>query len=220
MIRLEKRDEPEILARRGAEWTASLLASRDEDGRAPSVERQRYNHPQIKEALIAETNGKCAYCESKIRHVAYGDIEHVVAKSLSPERSFDWRNLTLACSVCNTNKGNYGVDSENFVDPYAVDPEEAFWWFGAVVFPAPGNDAAALTERIIDLNRTELQERRAERLANLMALLEVIQRVRNNRLKRLLWDDFLVETGSDREYAALARSTARLAGERLSLEPA
>ena len=32
-------------------------------------------------APIDETHGKCAYCESKIKHIDYGDIEHILPKN-------------------------------------------------------------------------------------------------------------------------------------------
>jgi uncharacterized protein (TIGR02646 family) len=59
----------------------------------------------------------CAYCESKLRHITYGDIEHIVAKAVDQSRTYDWTNLTIACDVCNTEKS----DEEGLVDPYTED---------------------------------------------------------------------------------------------------
>ena len=68
------------------------MVRKTERGETPTeTERRRYNHAEIKSALIAETHGKCAYCESKIRHVSYGDIEHVMPKVNDPTRWFEWR---------------------------------------------------------------------------------------------------------------------------------
>ena len=105
MIRLEKGPAPEILVRNGPRWTHVLIL-RAQRGQRPKIsESSRYRHPQIKDALIAETAGKCAYCESKLLHIAFGHIEHVAPKSRRPDLAFAWNNLTLSCELCNLQKG-------------------------------------------------------------------------------------------------------------------
>lgn len=215
MIKLTKVNEPAILAANSAAWTA-VLAKKLADGEQPTAtEKGRYNHPDIKAALVAETSGKCAYCESKLRHVTYGDIEHVVPKSTDTTKWFSWTNLTLACDVCNTKKSDAHVDHETFVDPYVTDPEEEFWHAGAMMYPKPGRDAAALTESLLGLNRTELLERRTTRMNGLMKILEVVERCGNADLKQILWEDFCRESDSPNEYAALSRSIMTLAKAKL-----
>lgn len=215
MIRLEKGQEPEILAQNAAAWTAAVVEKMDNGQTPTKTEKGRYNHPQVKEALVLETRGKCAYCESKLRHVSYGDIEHVVPKSGDPLKWFSWPNLTLACDVCNTKKSDAPINHDTFIDPYTVDPEEHFWQVGTMMQPRPGCNAAALTEKLLELNRAELLERRAERLQALMKLLEVVERCGDMDLKDILWADFCKETEAHREYAALARMVAALAKEKL-----
>ena len=164
---------------------------------------------------MEETHGKCAYCESKVRHVSYGDIEHVVPKSADPRKWFSWPNLTLACDICNTNKADAQVDEESFIDPYAVDPEEHDWQLGPTMHPKPGCDAAALTERFLDLNRAELVERRTERQSALMRLLDAIARCQEPHLKQLLWEEFVAESEAQNEYAALSRAILEVASRKL-----
>ena len=217
MIKLEKGAEPAVLVRNSAQWTSVVVRKMD-TGVAPTrTERSRYNHADIKQALMAETHRKCAYCESKFRHVTYGDVEHVMPKSDRPSRWFDWENLTVACDVCNTNKSNAPVDGESFIDPYNVDPEEHFWQMGSMVCARPGSDAAALTERLLDLNRTDLLERRFERLTNLLQILDSVERCENPHLKHLLWEEFASESQSHNEYAALSRSVLELARRKLDI---
>ena len=60
-----------------------------------------YKHPDNKIALKNSTFGKCMYCESKITHIDYGDIEHIKPKSKYPTLKFTWSNLGFACTVCN-----------------------------------------------------------------------------------------------------------------------
>lgn len=218
MIKLKKGIEPDILIRNAARWT-NIIMEKLEAGESPSKsEKGRYNHTDIKQALIAETHGKCAYCESKIRHITYGDIEHIVPKSDNPSKWFCWQNLTVACDVCNTNKSKAPVDGESFIDPYDVDPEQRFWQVGSMVYAKPGCDAAALTERLLDLNRIDLIERRSERLSNLFKMLNNVARCQDPELKRLLWEEFTLGSQSDKEYAALSRSIVELAKKKLDME--
>lgn len=215
MIKLKKTQEPEILVQNSAAWTATVIGKLQNGEEPTKTEKARYNHGEIKAALVEETHGKCAYCESKLRHISYGDIEHVAPKSTNPEKWFLWANLTLACDVCNTNKSNAPIDHDTFVDPYLVDPEEHFWQAGALMQPRPGYDNAALTERLLDLNRAELLERRTERLKGIMKMLDVVERCTDANLKNTLWVDFCRETEGHREYAALSRSVVALAKEKL-----
>ena len=215
MIKLEKGTEPAVLSRNADRWT-KVVVQKSASGKTPTkTEKSRYNHPEIKKALLAETHGKCAYCESKLRHVSYGDIEHVVPKSIDPSKWFSWSNLTLVCDVCNTNKAKVPVDGESFVDPYAVNPEEYFWYLGSIVYSRPGCDAANLTERLLDLNRPELVERRSERISSLLKMLELVERCIDPDLKRLLWREFLSESQAHHEYAALSRTIVEMARRKL-----
>ena len=215
MIGLEKGDAPDVLVRNEPNWTAAVVG-KIQSGETPTrTERNRYNHAEIKGALLAETHGKCAYCESKLRHVTYGDIEHVVPKADEPARWFDWTNLTIACDVCNTNKANAPGDGDAFIDPYAVDPEEHFWQMGPIMYARPGCDAAALTERLLKLNRADLVERRKKRQDQLMRMLDVIVRCNDPQLRDLLWEELSEESGADNEYAALTRTILEVALRRL-----
>lgn len=133
MIKITKGPVPAILARSEEAWTNTLL-TKIRTGDAPTEnELGKYKHPEIKAALVQETHGKCAYCESKFGHIAYGDVEHIVPKSRAPENRYSWTNLTIACDRCNTNKG----DAEGFVDPNTDDPDEFFYYPRVCRFTAP-----------------------------------------------------------------------------------
>lgn len=77
MISIKKGAKPQVLTDQGDAWTAELLAILARGDQPASYQTGRYNRPEIKQALRQETHGKCAYCESKYGHVAYGDIEHI-----------------------------------------------------------------------------------------------------------------------------------------------
>lgn len=73
-----------------------------------------YGHVTVKESLIKSQHGKCCYCESKVTHVCYGDVEHYRPKAGYRETEFgplitpgyfwlayDWENLLFSCEICN-----------------------------------------------------------------------------------------------------------------------
>jgi uncharacterized protein (TIGR02646 family) len=204
MIQLKKTPVPEILVRQEENWTRELMDAIATGEKLSDARKRRYNNKEIKEALLRETSGKCAYCESKLRHVTYGDIEYIVPKSVVPSRTYDWMNLTAACDICNTQKS----DVEGLADPYADDPERYYFRFmGPMVTIIPGSEIAKLTLTILELNRAALIERRKEKIENLGRQLEEIVATRDDQTRRVLIEALIEsETAANVEFAACARS--------------
>jgi hypothetical protein len=203
MIRLSKTDIPHILGKHAAEWTKSLLDKLAQGLQPAKGELSRYSHPEIKAALLAETNGKCAYCESKVQHVAFGDIEHITPKASAPEKRYDWSNLTIACDVCNTKKS----DHQDVLDPYTDDPQEHLTFEGPVVWALSALGIS--TEVRLDLNRMPLIERRQERLKSLQRLIVLATTHSDPNVRNALRRDILEnELADDREYTAMCRAVA------------
>jgi uncharacterized protein (TIGR02646 family) len=122
MIRVHKpATPPEILASRGRDETER---NRDAYERAPAAYEQGvaqfsfhddiYGHPSVKEALKSAQYDKCCFCEAKISHISYGDVEHFRPKAGYRQHprdplgrpgyywlAYDWSNLYLACQLCN-----------------------------------------------------------------------------------------------------------------------
>ncbi|MDT3498329.1 HNH endonuclease, partial [Bacillus toyonensis] len=111
MISLIKSSKPTILVEKEINWTNELLSFEESGEKVPNHIKGRYRHEEIKEALLKETYAKCAYCESKILHIDYGDIEHIIPKSIFPQKTFLWDNLTIGCAKCNQSKSNYYDDT-------------------------------------------------------------------------------------------------------------
>ena len=79
-----------------------------------------YAHPLIKTALKTLQYSKCCFCEAKITHIAYGDVEHFRPKAAYKRTitdtyqypgyywlAYDWENLFFSCQICNQRfKGN------------------------------------------------------------------------------------------------------------------
>ena len=203
MIRLSKGDEPAVLTENAAAWTTDLLDALEHRPADVSGIKSRYNHPIVKAALKAETYEKCAYCESNMLHVTFGDIEHIVPKSSDPKLTFDWANLTLACDICNTKKRN----REGILDPYAVDPEEQFTFYGPMLLHNPGCNIAEYTNIALALNRTALLEKRREVIDNISNLLIRIEQNPDQNERELILEETLnAVTAPYREFSACARA--------------
>ncbi|MGF1463762.1 MAG: HNH endonuclease [Maricaulaceae bacterium] len=202
MIRLQKLEEPESLKRNRKRWTKELLEAIEAGNKKLVNQRKKkYNQKDVKEQLRRETKDKCAYCESRVTVVAHGDIEHVTPKSVKPEHTFEWNNLTFACQICNQNKS----DKENIFDPYNDSMTE-------IVFLAPPYliGRSIQTQRTIiqlDLNRPALIEDRVAHTKDFSLALEAIDREQNDELRTLLISQLERELDyGEAEYILMKRS--------------
>lgn len=209
MIKICKAPKPQVLIDNAATWTKEYCDCLKADIEPSNEIKYRYNHPQIKNALEKETHGKCAYCESKIKHVAYGDIEHILPKNKNacPELYVEWINLTLACEQCNrAGKGAYYDPNLPLVNPYSDTPDDYLRDFGPLIMPHPGNDRGIVTERVVKLNRGSLVEQRIERIKSIEALLQRWAKEPNPTLKELLEEELHDEYSSEKEYSSTVKS--------------
>lgn len=207
MIRLNKQAKPQILAVNETTWT-SVIVDKLALGQVPTdAEKTRYRHPQIKAVLIQETHGKCAYCESKLLHIHHGDVEHIYPKSLAPEKTVEWANLTLACEICNQNKSNHDPFLEHIIDPYVTEPSQHLLFNGALIFPM-GSPQGTSTRTLLDLNRGELAERRKEHLEKVMGIFDTISRVDlPEEVRKAIYQNLVANEGSSASpYTAMTRS--------------
>ncbi len=175
MIKLKRSDKPPILVQKAQEWTKALLAAKNKPERQKA--EAKYRHAEIKEALLKMCHQKCAYCESKLRHIDYGDIEHYRPKSKFPELTFKWSNLLLACGECNNHKGDQFPEPKEggpFINPCDDDPPAHF---NFVYDPKTGiasvygtTQRGETTEKRLGLNRDDLRQYRSEYVRQLQAL--------------------------------------------------
>jgi uncharacterized protein (TIGR02646 family) len=115
MIRVNKPERaPRILRDRGQRTTETNQQAFENGQRDFDFESSLYGAKSVKNALIMAQHGKCAFCESQIRHIAHGDVEHFRPKGGVRQRDTDpleqpgyfwlayvWQNLFLACQLCN-----------------------------------------------------------------------------------------------------------------------
>ncbi|MCJ2074242.1 HNH endonuclease [Methylobacterium sp. E-016] len=202
MIKLLKGNKPQILIDNEVSWTADYVAKRAAGQKLTDAEAARHRHPEIKTALKIETHKKCAYCESKPLHVTHGDVEHIVPKSLHPNKAYEWGNLTLACDGCNTNKGA----KEDIVDPYLIDPVDVFIIYGALILPRPESGDAIYTEKSLKLNRLDLVERREKRIKELYHLVCLARNAPDDKSREAIKQDIIENEVLDSvEYAAFSK---------------
>lgn len=210
MIRLTKLAIPQVLADNAAAWT-NIILTKLAQGLTPSAtEKTRYRHRDVKATLVEETHGKCAYCESKLLHIHHGDVEHIVPKSLEPALTHDWNNLTLACEVCNQNKSDRDPRSENIIDPYNVEPADHVIFNGPLVV-ATGTPHGLSTRALLDLNRSELVERRKEQLEKICTIYETIFRTDIPlAVRKAVYHNMVAtECAAKAQFSAMANSTRR-----------
>jgi uncharacterized protein (TIGR02646 family) len=206
MIKLQKGPIPNALDENAAKWTKALLDKIANGEKPTDAEKSKYRREDVKAALVAETNGKCAYCESKIKHIHHGDVEHIYPKSLDPSKSFEWENLTLACEVCNQFKSDYDPYVEHIIDPYLIDPEQHLRFFGGLIY-SRGTPHGNASKEILRLQRPALVEQRNEHIDNIM---KIYGRIFDVSLplgvRQAIYDDLVgTYTDGSAAYSAMAK---------------
>lgn len=119
MIRITKKETapiPEILKTAGQAGIASLVnryIAGEKEFESKDFDSNIYGHNEVKGSLIEIQNYKCCFCESKIGHISYGDVEHFRPKAGWVQNNekinkpgyywlaYDWSNLLLSCQICN-----------------------------------------------------------------------------------------------------------------------
>jgi uncharacterized protein (TIGR02646 family) len=114
---------PAILRNRGVKAPLQFREQYDDAPEAHkrwSFDSSIYGATSVKKALQKAQHDKCAFCESKISHISYGDVEHFRPKAAyrqGPDDplirpgyywlAYEWSNLLFCCQLCNQRfKGN------------------------------------------------------------------------------------------------------------------
>lgn len=200
MIKINRSEAPDILIEKCDEWTVEYLELIEENGNPPPKASKKYGHEEIRELLETDAYTKCMYCESKISHVSYPNVEHIAPKSKYPEKIFEWENLGLACQVCNTCKGTKYHPNNPPIDPYDDDPSDHVYAFGETLRPKPGSDRGKITIRDVDLNRAGLIEARNRRLNTIQSLSENYKRASDPETKEMFLQELCIEARKENEY--------------------
>jgi hypothetical protein len=114
MIFIHRTAEPGILQQKGNAKRLTLCTAYDDGVTEFNFESGIYADSSVKEALISMKHVKCCFCESKITHISYGDVEHYRPKAGYKQDeseplqkpgyywlAYEWDNLLLSCTLCN-----------------------------------------------------------------------------------------------------------------------
>lgn len=215
MIKLEKLEEPSILSQNKGEWQEQYLQYYDHDSnrytkkanvKIPNYLTKKYNNKDIKEQLLNETRKKCAYCESKMLHITYSDIEHIKPKAHRPDLIFEWSNLTVACEACNRRyKNDYFNETAPLINPFIEDPEAYLYALGPLIRHIGGNNKGLRSHTIIGLNRPELIEERIERINNVSSMIDLWHAQTNEADKEMIYRQLLREMEPTKEYSLVIK---------------
>lgn len=207
MIAVTRSQKPAILVHKERDWLAALHEAATEEAKEKAT--NKYRHSEIKRALNTLFHGKCAYCESKIKHVSYPHIEHYRPKSKFPNLTFTWDNLLLACGMCNSAKykGDHFPETKDggpYVNPCRDDPNDHFDFvynaqakITSVYGKTPRGET---TEQALGLNRPDL---RTYRNTQITRLAYIAAQAPYDPVAQSLFDQ---AKRDDEEYAAFARA--------------
>ncbi|MFZ2725337.1 MAG: hypothetical protein WAX77_03705, partial [Methylococcaceae bacterium] len=111
---IQRGAEPEILKNKGQQEQLTLCADYDNGTRKFNFKNDIYAHETVKSVLKTMQDDKCCYCEAKIVHNSYGDVEHFRPKAGYQQKATDklsetgyywlaytWDNLLFSCTLCN-----------------------------------------------------------------------------------------------------------------------
>jgi uncharacterized protein (TIGR02646 family) len=179
MIRVTRTEKPALLADKEASWKKAIRLASTNAARKNA--QDKYQHKNIKNALVEMFHGKCAYCESAITHIDYGHIEHFKPKSIPAyyELAVAWDNLLLACGRCNgaENKGTkFPLADEGgpLVNPVENEPSEHLRFdfdrelkLANVLGISPRGET---TQKTLGLNRPQLLKHRSKFVTKLWVI--------------------------------------------------
>lgn len=176
----------------------------------PRALTTNYKHADNKNALILASNGKCMYCESKVLHITFGDVEHIKPKQRFPTLEFEWTNLGFGCTRCNIAKGHKYDDTTPYIDPYSEDPEDHLIALGSVLKHKNGSERGKLTILDVELNRDGLIEKRQAKLEEIERTIDLCSKTQNASLKKNALEALLEEAEEDKEYSLFIKTLFKL----------
>ena len=200
MITVNKpRLAPKILRTTGKKKTQANCTSYTRHARAYDSDQKKfdfdsnvYAHKTVKAALRKVQHDKCCFCESKVTHISYGDVEHFRPKAGVRQKSgaslgrpgyywlaYEWSNLFLSCQLCNqrykenlfplkkpADRAKSHSDNVGMEKPMFIDPTEDVGKYISfreeVIFAVNDNPRGKATIKALGLDRDELNDMRRD----------------------------------------------------------
>jgi uncharacterized protein (TIGR02646 family) len=205
MIWVKRLEKPKVLVRNEVKWGIAIQSATNNKVRDKAM--AKYKHKEIKDTLIRMFDGKCAFCESYIGNIDYGDIEHFKPKSKFPELAVSWENLFLSCAKCNGagQKGDkWPTDDEGgpLINPCEENPDNFFAFefdeLALVAIVKPKNKRGSVSELVFGLNKHSLLKDRSTFVRKLVI---IAKNYKEDAEARAIIDEAVKNSG---EYAAFA----------------
>lgn len=185
---------PDKLAEEGVDALRVFKAAYDAGERNFIFDSKLYGHVTVKSRLLQDQEGKCCFCEAKIDHISYGDVEHFRPKGgwVQNEEplntpgyywlAYEWDNLFLSCQLCNQrHKRNYfplinpneralshhhdlNLESPYFIHPTHENPEDFIEFAEEVPKGRDMGNRGKNTIAALGIDREKLNEQRREKL--------------------------------------------------------
>ena len=185
---------PKVLTNEGVAKTDNYKTEFNNGATEFKFDSGIYGHKEVKERLVTLQQGKCCFCESKIRHISYGDVEHYRPKAGWVQNkepinkpgyywlAYDWDNLLLSCQLCNQQfKKNYfplltensrarnhneDINNEDplFIHPANENPEEYIEFNEEMPIAVDNKIRGTVTITNLGLDRELLNEQRKKTL--------------------------------------------------------
>ena len=228
MIKLEREDEPKVMVDNKAQWQKDLQDAialygsyKDIPDKIKKKLTSFYRNEAVRDGLTKSSFGKCAFCECIPSEGGNIEIEHFKPKSEYPEFTFEWENFLPSCRRCNGFKGAHDTVVEPIINPYDIDPKNAFH-FVDIEIKASITDIKHIAEKTIEvcgLNTLRLWKPRAEILLSLRIFTRSIEEaiaelsnadtarkkaVRINKLREAI-DTIEMLTDSSEKYSSFCR---------------
>ncbi|MBX7218646.1 MAG: hypothetical protein K1Y36_01755 [Blastocatellia bacterium] len=244
MIRIVKPGRsPEILTAKGRRRTQTYIRKFNQSPQEYSqgqktffFDNEIYGHPSVKVELRLAQHEKCCFCESIIAEA--GDVEHFRPKGGYRQDetddlhqpgyfwlAYEWSNLFLACSTCNSRHKKNLFPLQNpkqrvttpcsqkalqqeeplFINPAEVDPANYISFRGWIPFAIADNALGKMTISALGLDRESLNLRRESRFGFLKQLFEILHSSCPEELKQRVQDKINRELQDSAEFAAMAR---------------
>lgn len=205
MIALEKSGPPAWIQQNGVEKTREYMAA--PKGKKPTP----WGYSAVVDALRSECRSKCMYCESKMTHCSYSEVEHIRPKSKFEQSVLEWTNLGLSCARCNRSKSDYWPDNPDLrvLNPYEDPIDDHLEFRGPLVVSRLDSKRGENTIRKLKFDeRDDLVIAKMRRIQELHRILLIWRNEPDPELKTLYAEDVDSHLSVDQEFCGTLRAYA------------
>jgi uncharacterized protein (TIGR02646 family) len=169
--------------------------------------------------LSRRFHGKCAFCESRMRHVSNPHIEHYRPKAQKrfEHLMFAWENWLLSCGRCNEEKWADFPEHAGqpcLIDPTTEDPVEHLDFHEAQVIGISSRGQETI--RLVGLDRYPLRNERGSWLVKVNALLLLASRGSDADIKQECREHLIWAMQADAPYSAMTKAYLALRSPKLA----